>query len=189
MESLSIAVPDIGILGALTGQTVAFYAFSALAIGAAILMVTQKNPVASALWLVLSFLALAGLFVVMQAYFIAVVQVLVYAGAIMVLFLFVIMLLDLRMEDLKKVTVTRIPAVGVTAAVLFLVGMVSVVSAAKPFFGAPMADYLGDPATMGDSIRLIGIPLFSDWLLPFEVTSILLLVAIVGAVALTKRKL
>ncbi len=125
----------------------------------------------------------------MQAYFLAVIEVLVYAGAIMVLFLFVIMLLDLRREDLGRITLPRIPAVGVTAAVLFLAALVSTVAAAKPWFGEPMARFLGAPSGLGDSVRAVGLPLFRQWLLPFEVTSVLLLAAIIGAVALTKRKL
>ena len=79
----------------MTWSTVLFYVLAALTVASAILMVVQKNPVASALWLVLCFIGMAGLFVIMEAFFIAVVQVLVYAGAIMVLFLFVIMLLGI----------------------------------------------------------------------------------------------
>jgi len=186
----------ISLLAAATGHGIAFYVLSALTVATAILMVLQKNPVASALWLVLCFVGLAGLFVNMEAYFIAVIQVLVYAGAIMVLFLFVIMLLDLRDEG-DEITLPRLPVVGLAAAALFLVAMVMVVTAAKPFFGKSMVDLIAksslqaaDPALEGSgSVGALGFPLFRDWLLPFEVTSVLLLAAIVGAVALTKRKL
>ncbi len=171
------------------GSTVAFYAMAALTVASAILMVTQRNPVASVLWLVLCFVGLAGLFVTLEAYFLAAIQVLVYAGAIMVLFLFVIMLLNLRAEDLKVLTLPRIPLVGVVAALLFLAATVAVVSASRPFFGVPLGEALARSGTVKDSVRAIGLPLFSEWLLPFEVTSVLLLVAIVGAVALTKKKL
>ena len=95
MEPISLEL-----LAAGGGHAVAFYGCAAVAIAAAIMMVMKKNPVAGVMWLVLSFVGLAGLFVTLQAYFIAVVQVLVYAGAIMVLFLFVIMLLNLRREDI-----------------------------------------------------------------------------------------
>ena len=179
----------ISLLAASGGHAIAFYALSAVAIASAILMLTQKNPVASVLWLVLCFIGLAGLFVILQAYFIAVIQILVYAGAIMVLFLFVIMLLDLRPEEIRSMKLPRIPLVGVTAAALFLVAMVAVVHASKAWFGRPIGDYLLDRGDLGDSVRSVGLPLFSQWLLPFEVTSVLLLAAIVGAVALTKRKL
>jgi NADH-quinone oxidoreductase subunit J len=179
----------ISLLAAGGGHAVAFYVLSAAAIASAFLMLTQKNPVASVLWLVLCFVGLAGLFVLLQAYFIAVVQILVYAGAIMVLFLFVIMLLDLRAEEIKAMALPRVPFVGLAAAVLFLGAMVAVVRASDPWFGQPMSEYLLDRSSLGDSVKAVGLPLFSQWLLPFEVTSVLLLAAIIGAVALTKRKL
>jgi NADH-quinone oxidoreductase subunit J len=175
---------------AVSGQVVAFYALAALAIAAALLMVVQRNPVASVLWLVLCFIGLAGLFLVMEAYFLAVIQVLVYAGAIMVLFLFVIMLLNLRGEDLEGMRLPRVPVVGIVATLLFLVSIAAVVHAARPFFNQPLSELL--EASRGgfrDSVVAVGLPLFSEWILPFEVTSILLLAAIVGAVALTKKRL
>jgi NADH-quinone oxidoreductase subunit J len=176
------------LLAAGTGHAVAFYAMAALAVASAVLMMTQRNPVACVLWLVVCFIGLAGLFVTLEAYFLAVIQVLVYAGAIMVLFLFVIMLLNLRREDMQQVSLPRIPLVGVVAALLLLAAVVSVISASRPWFGMSVAGILAEIGPTKDSVREIGLPLFRDWLLPFEVTSILLLVAIVGAVALTKRK-
>lgn len=170
------------------GSAVAFYAFSALAIAAALLMVIQKNPVGSVLWLVVSFVGLAGLFLVLQAYFLAIIQVLVYAGAILVLFLFVIMLLDLRAEEMPEPTLPRVPFVGLAAAALFLMSMIAVVAAVKPYFELPVAKMLST-SVQGDSVRAIGVPLFQSFLLPFEVTSVLLLAAIVGAVAITKKRL
>lgn len=181
-------------LMASTAGAVAFYAFSALAIAAAVLMVVQRSPVASVLWLVVSFVGMAGLFVLMQAYFLAVIQILVYAGAILVLFLFVIMLLDLRSPDTHESLLPRIPAVGLIAAALFLVSMTAVVAAAKPYFGEPMAALVArnaaaaEAAGLVDSVKAVGVPLFERFLLPFEVTSMLLLAAIVGAVAITKKK-
>jgi NADH-quinone oxidoreductase subunit J len=177
------------LLAAGGGQAVAFYACAATAIAAAILMVVKRNPVAGVMWLVLSFIGLAGLFVTLQAYFIAVVQVLVYAGAIMVLFLFVIMLLNLRREDLLRMRLPKTPLAGVIAAALFFTAVFFVVKASTPTFEEPLAALPGGPASVGDSVRAIGLPLFRQWLLPFEITSVLLLAAIVGAVALTKKKL
>ena len=180
------------ILAASTGSAVAFYVLSALAIAAALLMVVQKNPVASVLWLVVSFIGLAGLFLIMQAYFLAVIQILVYAGAILVLFLFVIMLLDLRTDEMKEMALPRVPVVGLAAAALFLVSMIAVLTAVKPYFGESMTELVkaaAAGAATGDSVRAVGLALFSDWILPFEVTSVLLLAAIVGAVAITKKKL
>ncbi len=177
------------LLAAGGGHAVAFYACSAVTIAAAILMVMKKNPVASVMWLVLSFIGLAGIYVTLQSYFIAVIQVLVYAGAIMVLFLFVIMLLNLRREDIAKMELPKVPFAGVIAAILFFVSVFLVIKASTPAFEKPVDALLGEPALAGDSVRAIGIPLFSQWLLPFEITSVLLLAAIVGAVALTKKKL
>jgi len=186
----------ITLLAQAAGHGLAFYVLAALTVAAAILMVLQKSPVASALWLVLCFIGIAGLFVIMEAFFLAVVQVLVYAGAIMVLFLFVIMLLDLR-EGEGQVSLPRMPAVGLAAAALFLVAMIAVISASKPFFSMPMVDLISemsalvaDPALQGSgSVGALGFPLFGEWLLPFEVTSVLLLSAIVGAVTLTKKRI
>lgn len=183
----------MSLLASVSGHGVAFYVLAALTVASAVLMVLQRSPVASALWLVLCFIGMAGLFVIMGAYFLAVVQVLVYAGAIMVLFLFVIMLLDQR-DGAKEVDLPRMPAVGIAAAALFLVAMIAVVSASKPFFEMPMTELITQTAALAkakdvDSVGSVGLPLFREWLLPFEVTSILLLSAIVGAVALTKRKL
>ena len=184
MEPISLEL-----LAAGGGHAVAFYACASVTIAAAVLMVMKKNPVASVMWLVLSFIGLAGLFVTLQSYFIAVVQVLVYAGAIMVLFLFVIMLLNLRREDIAKMGLPRIPFAGVIASILFLVAVFFVIRASTPAFEKPVHALLGEPALAGDSVKAIGLPLFSQWLLPFEITSVLLLAAIVGAVALTKKKL
>jgi NADH-quinone oxidoreductase subunit J len=165
-----------------------FIIFGATALGAALLAVTRKNPVASAMWLVLMFFGLAGNYVVLEAYFVAAVQVLVYAGAIMVLFLFVIMLLDLRQEHLETEPQPRLPFFGVAAAVLFIA------VAAIALLDAVDAGIFPDAAAratleLDGSAKAIGESLFSTWLLAFEVTSILLLGAIFGAVILTKRRL
>src|SRR5262245_14230419 len=97
-----------------------FYAFGLTALLSALLAVTRKNPVSAAMWLVLMFFGLAGIYVVLEAYFVAAVQVLVYAGAIMVLFLFVIMLLDLRSDELAAHTGPRLKVVGLFGAAAFL---------------------------------------------------------------------
>ena len=165
-----------------------FLIVGATALGAALLAVTRKNPVASAMWLVLMFFGLAGNYVVLEAYFVAAVQVLVYAGAIMVLFLFVIMLLDLRQEHLETEPPPRLPFFGVAAAVLFIA--VSAIA----LLDAVDAGVFPDAAAratleLDGSAKAIGEALFGTWLLAFEVTSILLLGAIFGAVILTKRRL
>jgi NADH-quinone oxidoreductase subunit J len=184
----------MSLIATATGHAISFYALSALAIAAALLMVVSRHAVASALWLVLAMVGLAGLFVIQNAFFLAAVQVLVYAGAIMVLFLFVIMLLDLRVED-EEVSLPRVPVVGLAGAVLFPVAMIAVISATHGYFDLEVGDLLARSqaamAAIGvtNSVSAVGRPIFGEWLLPFEVTSILLLAAIVGAVALTKRKL
>ena len=161
-----------------------FYAFGAVALLSALLAVTRKNPVSAALWLVLMFFGLAGIYVVLEAYFVAAVQVLVYAGAIMVLFLFVIMLLDLRTEELAAHRGPRLKALGVLGALGFLAVAGTAVATSR--LAWPGADGLEG---LDGGAGAIGDALFNRWLLAFEVTSFLLLGAILGAVLLTKRRL
>jgi NADH-quinone oxidoreductase subunit J len=168
---------------------ITFWAFSGIAVAAAALCITRRSPVASALYLIVTLFSLAVLFVLLDAQFIAVLQVLVYAGAIMVLFLFVIMLLNLGRRgpsDLKG------PA-G-TAAALVLAGVLLLQLRASGF-GAPPAEIQLPEGTVAALQRQQGVvgavarPLFSDYLIPFEITSLLLLAAMVGAVVLAKRHL
>jgi len=170
-------------------MTTAFFViFGATALASAMLAVTRKNPVASAMWLVLMFFGLAGGYVVLEAYFVAAVQVLVYAGAIMVLFLFVIMLIDLRSEHLMQDPSPRMPLLGVAAAVAFLVvsGIVLFDAVDRHVFPNAAERALLD---LDGGAKAIGEAIFGTWLLAFEVTSVLLLGAIFGAVILTKRRL
>jgi NADH-quinone oxidoreductase subunit J len=162
-----------------------FYAFGLTALTSALLAVTRKNAVSAAMWLVMMFFGLTGIYVVLEAYFVAAVQILVYAGAIMVLFLFVIMLLDLRTEQLAAHKGPRFKVLGVLGAAAFLavsVGAVVRSRVAWPTAGNPVKDLDGGAAAIGEA-------LFNRWLLSFEVTSFLLLGAILGAVILTKRRL
>jgi NADH-quinone oxidoreductase subunit J len=159
-----------------------FYLFGLVSLVAALLAVTRKNAVAAAMWLVLMFFGLAGIYVVLEAYFVAAVQILVYAGAIMVLFLFVIMLLDLRQEELDQRPHPRVKLLGALGALAFLGTAVAAVVHTK--------QSLGDaPKPLEAGAGAIGEALFNRWPLAFEVTSFLLLGAILGAVVLTKRKL
>jgi NADH-quinone oxidoreductase subunit J len=160
-----------------------FHVFGLVSLGAAVLAITRRNAVASACWLVLMFFGLAGVYVLMQAFFVAAVQVLVYAGAIMVLFLFVIMLIDLRNDDLAAVGPPRWKALGVAAALDFLLlALWAVYRAEVPWTPA-------DPALPDGGAGAIGEAMFNKWLLAFEATSVLLLGGILGAVLLTKRRL
>ena len=159
-----------------------FWLLTFLAISFAIMVVTTKNPVNSVLYLVLTFFAIAGHYVLLNAQFLAAVHIIVYAGAIMVLFLFVIMLLNLNKETETHKSVWLKAAAIVSSGLLLvvLVGSVKTAALIKP------------PAAFDTSIGLIenlGKTLFSDFLLPFEVSSILLLSAMVGAVMLGKKSI
>jgi NADH-quinone oxidoreductase subunit J len=158
-----------------------FWIFAALALSCAILIIVSRNPVTSAMFLVLTIASLAGLFVLLQAFFIAAIQILVYAGAVMVLFLFVIMLLDLKVEQRRKIKAFGL--IGGLVSVGAIVGIyVKSLLAAKPGANLSTPTVVGDTATLG---RM----LFKDYVLPFEIVSILLLVAMVGVVLLSKKDL
>ena len=163
--------------------TVFFWIFAGLVTVSALLAVTRRNGVAAALWAAVSFIGIAGVFVLLGAYFLAVVEVLVYAGAIMVLFLFVIMLLNLREADLRVVQGPRLHVAGAVLAALFLMGLVWTCRRAGLFDVT-----VGAKGPVGETGH-VAAPLFKDYALPFEIVSFLLLAAMVGAVLLTKRRL
>ena len=163
---------------------VIFWAFALLMLVFGASVVLNRNPVASALSLVVSFLGLAGLFMLLNAFFVGIIQVLVYAGAVMVLFLFIIMLLDLRAEKLRKI---HWPATagGLAVALIFLVQVLTVIGRFQP--AREPFPPLSNPAL--DDVRGIGMRLFDTYNLPFQVIGILVLVATVGVVVLSKREL
>ncbi len=165
-------------------EAIVFWTAGIFCVLGALLTITRKSPVASVMWLVMTFVGLAAVFVGMEAYFVAAVQVLVYAGAILVLFLFVIMLLDLRKEEGPRLPGTTIRATGVFFAVALLVGVVWVVVAATTAYNAVHAPIVLNPDEA--QVRSIAAVLFTKYLLPFEVTSALLLAAIVGSVVVTR---
>ena len=164
-----------------------FYIFSVLAITSGLMVVVSRSPVRSALFLINTLFCVAGLFVLLNAHFLAAIQVLVYAGAIMVLFLFVIMLLNLNPEagEMKKLFTVKI--LGTASAVFFL-GEVLLLIGRGSSLGISGAASAAEIAQEGNT-RLVGKLLFTEYLLPFEITSILLIVAIIGVVVLAKRKL
>jgi NADH-quinone oxidoreductase subunit J len=173
----------------LDGTRVLFGGFAALAIVSAASCVTRRNPVASALWLVVTLFSLAALFVLLDAQFLAVLQVLVYAGAIMVLFLFVIMLLNLGRAGPTDLKGPIGLGLGVLLAGLLLVQLLVLrQTSTLPALG-PAARVAPRAAVGGGIIPALAQPLFTVYLVPFELTSLLLLAAIVGAVVLAKRKL
>ncbi len=161
---------------------VLFYVFAALAVVFAVAMVLNvRNTVSAALSLVVSMIALAGIYVLLEAHLIGVVQIMVYAGAIVVLFMFVVMLLNLRQEAFPPIRQPLLKAAGVAvgmwALLRFLQGM-----------GEHLPEMRELPEGFG-GYRHLGYALFTDYLLPFESTSLLLLAAIVGAVVLAKRRI
>ena len=164
-------------------ETVVFYVFAAVLLVAALRVVTARNPVHSALWLVLAFFTASAHWLMLGAEFLAIVLVLVYVGAVMVLFLFVIMMLDVNFESLRRGFRSYLP-VGVTVGVLVLLEMALVLlgSYLQPA-GMPGAA----PGT-GDNTRALGRLLYTDYMYAFEIAAVILLVAIVAAIALTHRR-
>ncbi len=170
-------------------EVLTFRMFSAVAVIAGFLCITRKSAVASALWLIATLFSLAGMFVILDAHFIAAIQVLVYAGAIMVLFLFVIMLLNLG-----KDTTTDLPGwaghglmLGIGAVLAAELWAVIKIMPSEEI-RIPAAALRNLTETDG-AISVISEPLFRSYLIPFEITSVLLLAAIIGAVVLAKRRL
>jgi NADH-quinone oxidoreductase subunit J len=163
-----------------------FLLFAALAIFGALMLVVQKNPIVSALYLVVSFASLAGLFVLLHAPFLAAVQVIVYAGAIMVLFLFVIMLLNLRYDvDDGMAHVARRMFGWLLGIVLFALGWVIL---RRPTALGPTGTESPEAVAGAGNTQVLAERLFTDYLFPFELTSLVLLVAILGAVVLAMRR-
>jgi NADH-quinone oxidoreductase subunit J len=152
-----------------------------LVFGAAVIL--NRNPIASALSLVICFMGLSALFMSLDAFFIGIIQVLVYAGAVMVLFLFIIMLLDLRAEKLRKVSYVAV-AGGIAVALAFFVQLCFVVKQLSAA-GEPFPPLTGKT----DDVHNIGFLLFTNFNLPFQIIGVLVLVATIGVVVLSKRQL
>jgi NADH-quinone oxidoreductase subunit J len=166
-----------------------FYLFGAIALGSALVFVTRKSPVAAALWLVNTMFSLSALFVLLDAQFIGVMQVLVYAGAIMVVFLFVIMLLNLghpsEIADRRGVWAM----IGAGAIGIILVAEIMMIGGGRiaTKYQVP-SDFAAEQLRKYGAVGTVARPLFHEYLLAFELTSVLLLVAIAGAVVLGRRK-
>ena len=166
-----------------------FYLFGLLAIASALTFVTRKSPVAAALWLVNTMFCLAALYVMLDAHFVGVIQVLVYAGAIMVVFLFVVMLLNLGHPSELADARGRWGKLAAGLLGLALLAQIMVLARSRGA-GPPMiSERVADErlARLG-AVGTVAEPLFTEYLLAFEMTSILLLVAIVGAVVLGKKR-
>ncbi len=151
---------------------------------ASLLVVTRKNPIHSALFLVLTFLCVSVLYLLLYSQFIAAIQVLVYAGAIAMLIVFVIMLLDLEQELRSGLKLYYSKVIGGLLMALFLLGIIYSVVAKSP------TGKVGrfTPDTLSANVKAVGEVLFTQYLFPFEIVSVLLVAAIVGAVVLTKKR-
>ena len=160
-----------------------FYALSTLAIFSGLMVVFAKNPVHSLLYLIFCFFSIAGHFILLSSEFLFIVQIIVYAGAIMVLFLFVIMLLNLN-KDLEPHKSSMVKFAGVLAAGLLLVVIVGSLKS----IALPTATGAANGSEIG-SISMLGKVLFNEFAMPFEVSSILFLSAMIGAVLLSKKEL
>ena len=166
----------------MSGELLLFYGFAALSVvGAAAMVLNFRNVVAGAMSLVVSMVALAGVYVLLHAHLVAVVQILVYAGAIVVLFLFVVMLLNLRSDVFPPGRQRLLKLLGVAVGALALVEFFALLSDALPEAGPLPEGYGG--------YRSVGVALYTAYVLPFEVASLVLLAAIVGAVVLAKRRI
>ena len=163
-----------------------FYFFAALAIVASLLVIAQRNPVYSVLLLILSFGALSGLYVLLDAPFVATIQIIVYAGAIMVLFLFVVMLLNAPHEetDFDERTHPLLRPGPMRFGAVLALGLIAELAWALAR-SAPRSTFSNAPIT---SVAAIGRTLFTDYAFQFEVTSVLILVAMVGAVLMARRE-
>jgi len=164
-------------------QTVIFYVFAAILLFAAFRVVTTRNPVHAALWLVLSFFSAAGVWLLLQAEFLAIALVLVYVGAVMVLFLFVVMMLDVNFEKMRERFRSYIPVAAV-------VGILVLVEMALVIVGSLVGDRAPPPEASAtySNTKALGMLIYTRYAYPFEIAGFILLVAIVAAIALTHRR-
>jgi NADH-quinone oxidoreductase subunit J len=163
----------------------AFYVFAAILLLAALRVITARNPVHAALFLVLAFFTAAALWLLLYAEFLAATLVLVYVGAVMVLFLFVVMMLDINFDELRRGMWRHLPLAG-GIGVLMAIEMCFVLGSRE--FGAEAVTGPGAPPAGYSNTKELGRLLYTDYMFPFELAAVILLVAIVAAIALTLRK-
>ena len=167
-----------------------FYLLSALILFSAVLVVLNRNPVNGAMFMILSLVSLAGMFVLLEAFFLAIIQVLVYAGAVMVLFLFIIMLMDVEIESKRKWGLAL--AIGaIVAGGLLTVGVIDQVNDPQILPQTELAsieEMPGDnPMAFTTAAKSFGYSLFTKYMLPFQLTGFLLLVAMIGVIVISKQ--
>ena len=160
-----------------------FYVLAAIAVVSALLVITRRNPVHSAIWLIITLLSVALLYLQLQAEFIAAVQIILYIGGIMVLFLFVIMLVNLDVA-LRQEQFNRQWGIAGVAALLLAGELAAVIYLGRGTMALPQAP----PGALQPNTELIGSALYQAYMLPFEIASLLLLVAMVGAVVMARRR-
>jgi NADH-quinone oxidoreductase subunit J len=162
-----------------------FYVFAAILLFAGVMVVTRRNPVHSALFMVVAFFNCAALWLLAEAEFLAITLVLVYVGAVMVLFMFVVMMLDVNLAELRAGFIRNLP-VGIGVALIMVVEMIMVVGPrlfSLDHFPAP------PPAPVElNNTQVLGLALYTDYLYPFEIAAVILLVAIIAAIGLTMRR-
>ncbi len=169
----------------MTFLQISFYFFAAILLFAAFMVITIRNPVKSALFLVLSFFSASGIWITLEAEFLAIVLVLVYVGAVMVLFLFVVMMLDINLVRLREGFGEYLP-IGGLVAVLLVIEMAVMLNSPE-FSSDSLPRPQGQPAGYSNT-EALGQVLYTDYVFPFEIAAIILLVAIVAAIALTLRR-
>ena len=167
-------------------EAIVFYTLATFIIGFGVMVVTTKNPVHCVLFLVANFLCVAMIYVLLAAEFLAIIQILVYAGGIVVLYLFVVMLVNLRRPPDAQIDTRRQARLGFALAALLLaeISAILMYSAVHPSSAATIAPQV---ASRGNT-ETVGMLLYTDYLVPFEVASMLLLVAMVGAIVLARRE-
>jgi len=166
---------------------IAFYMFAAITVASGVLVVSSKNPVHSVLWLILAFFSSAGLFVLMGAEFLAMLLVIVYVGAVAVLFLFVVMMLDINFEELRDTAMEHLPFAGLIG--LILLGELVMMGVTWQFgadIGANAAVPTPNAAEVENTVAL-GRVLYTDYIYIFQAAGLILLVAMIGAIVLTHR--
>jgi len=167
-------------------QELIFYAYSLVMVLAAVMVITVRNPVYAVLFLVLTFFSAAAIWILLEAEFLAIVLVVVYVGAVMVLFLFVVMMLDINVDSLKEGFIRYLP-VALLVAVAMAAELLMVIWS-KGRFGADTFPVPAPSPAGYSNTRALGELLYTNYLLPFEIAGVILLVAIIAAIALTLRK-
>jgi len=170
----------------MTFQTALFYIFAAILVFAGVRVVTARNPVHAVLWLVLAFFTAAAHWLMLQAEFLAIVLVLVYVGAVMVLFLFVVMMLDVNFDSMRRQFRSYIP-VGATVGALVLIEMALTLVGGRVEIGTAGSGAAA-VAAAGGNTKALGMLVYTEYVYPFEIAAVILLVAIIAAIALTHRK-